>query len=151
MYILSIVTRGAVKWTLSLLTLSACVEVFCWSSKCLRIVQGCVLTFRREKINNAFSLESQCIGYAYLFVCICWNIKVQVQNACNVFSVFRQQRALCSLSTLKVEMFNIKWMGNRNANMEHKREACTQHCICLSTASEYGFGVCWCWKGLCFH
>ncbi len=107
MYILSVVARGAVKWILSFLTLSACVEVFCWSSKCLRLVQGCVLTFKREKKTTAFSSEPQYILYACLFVCICWNIKVQVQNAYNVSSVIRLQRALCSLSTLKVEMFNI--------------------------------------------
>lgn len=44
---------------------------------------------------------------AFLFVCICRNIKAAVQNACNVFSVLRQQRALCSPCALNVEMLNI--------------------------------------------
>lgn len=85
----------SVEWILSLLTLSACI-VFCWPSKCHIMVQGCVLTFKREG-GKALHF-SQCIGYACKFVCTCWNI--QVQNAYNVFSDSRLQRALCSLSSL---------------------------------------------------
>lgn len=102
------VKRYASQYTCYLITRSCKVDLISFNLKCLygialfvfKVPQnsaGLHFDLSKGQKNTRCSSESQCMFYVYLYVCICCNIQVQEQNAYNVFSVFKLQRALCSL------------------------------------------------------
>lgn len=156
MYIVSVVAWGAVKWILSFLTLSACVDAFCWSSKCFRILQGCVLTFKREKKTQHFSqnLSIYCMR-ACLFVSV-GILKCKCKMLI-MYSVLLGCRGHCAHFPLwKLKCSTSNGWGARTVTQGMRGRGA--HRIAsvwvMHLTVRWGFGkipyVCWFCKELCF-